>query len=237
MLVLVGAFLVSLLPTIALFLWLRKQNGDNEEYRGTCNDAMKEGLLSVLWVTLTCAFFAVTQTLLKISRLGPVWEEAYRTFIVVVLPEEAVKMFLLSRFLKKTDYKYSWRDIVAFQIIINLGFSLPEDLLYALSTTPIHMLVRGVFMMHGGYGFVMGYFFGKARVTGKRMYYVPALMIPYVLHGLYDFALDDMVLELSDVFYVIPVLMVVVDVVFLILMFIFFRKTKNQELYTAPVEN
>lgn len=237
MLILVGAFLVSLIPSILLFLWLKKQNGENEEYKKTCDKALIQGFLSVIWLTLVCFVLALSESLLKISRFGPIWQEAYHTFIVVVLPEEIVKMFLLSRFLKKMEYRYSWRDIVAFQIIINLGFSMIEDLVYAFITTPGQMLVRGVFIMHGGYGYVMGYFFAKAKATKNKMYYIPALLIPLMLHGLYDFTLDDKVAAINDLILFTPLIMVITDVVLLVRMFNFFKKTKDQELYTAPVEN
>ena len=135
------------------------------------------------------------------------------------------------------EYRYSWRDIVAFQIIINLGFSMIEDLVYAFITTPGQMLVRGVFIMHGGYGYIMGYFLAKAKATKNKMYYIPALLIPLLLHGLYDFTQDDKVSALSDLLLFASLIMVIADVVLLVRMFMFFKKTKNQELYTAPVKN
>ncbi|MBR2546533.1 MAG: hypothetical protein IKE93_10265 [Erysipelotrichaceae bacterium] len=48
MLILVGAFLVSLIPSILLFLWLKKQNGENEEYKKTCDKVMIQGFVSVI---------------------------------------------------------------------------------------------------------------------------------------------------------------------------------------------
>lgn len=216
-------------------MWLKKQNGENEEYKKTCDKALIQGFVSVIWLTLVCLILALNESLLKISRFGPIWQEAYHTFIVVVLPEEIVKMFLMCRFLKKMEYRYSRRDIVAFQIIINLGFSMIEDLVYAFITTPGQMLVRGVFIMHSGY--IMGYFLAKVKATKNKMYYIPALLIPLLLHGLYDFTLDDKVSALSDLLLFTPLIMVIADVVLLVRMFMFFKKTKNQELYTAPVEN
>ena len=237
MLILVGAFLVSLIPSVLVFLWLKKQKKEDEAYGKACNKAMKYGLISPAAVFLGSLTLYLLGLLLKVKTWDPIRREAYHTFVIVVLPEELVKMFILIKYLKDVDYKYSWRDIVAFMIIINLGFAMVEDLVYAFTTSPGQMLVRGLFIMHGGYGFVMGCFFAKGKAEKNGLYYVLAVLVPWILHGLYDFTLDDTIAEINDVLFMTPFIMLAVDVVLLVRAFLFFKKTKDKEKYTTPLEN
>ncbi len=91
------------------------------------------------------------------------------------------------------------------------------------------MLVRGITMMHVGFGFITGYFYGKSRYLGNKAIGVVGFVLAWLLHGLYDFTLAEEVLALSDWIAVIPVTLAAVCVVLLFLIIRFVKKAKNRE--------
>lgn len=97
------------------------------------------------------------------------------------------------------------------------------------------MLVRGFTMGHVGYGFIMGWFYGKRLYTGKKKYGVIAVLLPWLLHGIYDFSLTPELIEVNENFMVIALFMALLDIVTLILMIRFFIRSNKQERYLQPV--
>lgn len=63
-------------------------------------------------------------------------------------------------------------DVTAIMVIVGAAFGLLEDLPYAIGSNPIQRLVRGFTMGHLGYGFIMGWFYGKKPDTSA---FPPAL--------------------------------------------------------------
>jgi heme/copper-type cytochrome/quinol oxidase subunit 2 len=82
---------------------------------------------------------------------------------------------------------------------------------------------------------IMGYYYGKAEYTGKKIYYVLSLAVPWVLHGMYDLTLKDRISEINDLLLFMPLIIVAIDVVVLIRMVLFLWKQRNNETYTAAI--
>ncbi|MBQ5347327.1 MAG: PrsW family intramembrane metalloprotease [Ruminococcus sp.] len=137
--------------------------------------------------------------------------------------------------LKKKFFEYSWADVTAFMVIIGLAFGLIEDIPYAVGASPIVMIVRGVTMGHIGYGFVMGWFYGKGLFTGKKIYRVLAFVLSWLIHGVYDFSLTPELFQMNDNLVVLPMLMAILEIVLLVLMFRFFIRARKIEKYNQPV--
>jgi RsiW-degrading membrane proteinase PrsW (M82 family) len=161
--------------------------------------------------------------------------QAIYTFIVLAFAEEIIKYLAFRFVLKKNPYAYSWADVTAFMVIIGTGFGLIEDIPHAIGAYPIIMLVRGFTMGHVGCGFIMGWFYGKRLHTGKKRYGVIAILLPWLVHGLYGFSLTPELLEVNDNLAIIGVSLAALDIVLLILMIRFFIRTKKQERYTLPL--
>jgi len=116
-------------------------------------------------------------------------------FIITALVEEVLK--LASGF-----SLYSWlrRQPVIFCILsfvfLGLGFSLVENVIYAMGFDWITMALRSFTALpsHAIYGVVMGTLTAKAiHAKGKKvLYWALALIIPTLIHGLYDwFVIQD----------------------------------------------
>ena len=233
-------FLLSIIPSLLIIIKLRNRRKDDALYVKSCNSAIKSGFFSILPVIGVSAVFALAVRLLKLTLLKNAnyfINEAIYTFIVLALAEELVKFQCLRVLLKKRYNEYTWADVVAFMVIIGTGFGLIEDIPYAIGASPAVMLVRGITMGHVGYGFIMGWFYGKYLDTGKRRFGIIAFMLPFLLHGLYDFSLNAKLLELNDNLAAIALSLALIDIILLILMIRFFIRAKRIERYNYPLQN
>ena len=53
------------------------------------------------------------------------------------------------------------------------------------------MIVRGLTVGHGGYGFIMGYLMGKGEATSSKASTALGFVVPWLMHGLYDYSLSE----------------------------------------------
>lgn len=232
-------FLLSIIPSVMIMLKLRNRRMDDELYIKSCNSAIKSGFFSVIPIIGVSAVFEIVTRLLALTLLknaGVLVNEAIHTFIVLALAEEIVKFQCLRILLKKRYNEYTWADVVAFMVIIGTGFGLVEDIPYAIGSSPVEMLIRGFTMGHVGYGFIMGWFYGKSLYTRKRRFGVIAFMVPFLIHGLYDFSLTPELLEVNDNLAAIALSLALTDIILLILMIRFFIRAKKIERYNIPIE-
>ena len=213
-------FLLSIIPSVLIFIWLKNRQKDHILYRKKCTYSFVSGLISVLPIILLSAILYVLSRVLKAALLKNVNALAYQaiyTFIVLAFAEEIIKYLAFRFVLKKNPYAYSWADVTAFMVIIGTGFGLIEDIPYAIGASPIIML------------------YGKRLHTGKKRYGAIAILLPWLVHGLYDFSLTPELLEVNDNLAIIGVSLALLDIVLLILMIRFFIRAKKQERYTLPL--
>ncbi|MBQ6356418.1 MAG: PrsW family intramembrane metalloprotease [Solobacterium sp.] len=233
MTVLIIAFLASLIPAVIIYIWLRDHMfRHDQEYTSFCRRSLLKGMLSTFLVILFSGTLSLLGNAVLFRESRGLLHTAYRTFIVLALAEEAAKYITFRRLLKKSESPYSALDMISSMILVGLGFEILESGVYALTTSPGQMLVRGVTAMHAGYGFIMGYFMAKNRLTGKKSQAVLGFMIPALLHGAYDFGLSDEFAQLGDTTAILSVTLAAFALVTLIWMFLFTRKARTNPVYT-----
>ena len=233
-------FLISIIPGVLIILWLMNRRKEDLPYKKSCRSALMRGLISVLPIVGMSALFNILIAVLKLlflCDLHVLVKQAIYTFIVLSFAEELVKYLYFHALLKKRYNEYTWADVVAFMVIIGTAFGLVEDIPYAIGASPMVMLVRGITMGHVGYGFVMGWFYGKSLYTGKKRFAVLSFLLPFLLHGLYDFSLSEELLAVNDDFAVVGVSLAIVDVVLLALMIRFFLRSGKKDSYNVPLLN
>lgn len=231
-------FLISLVPSVLILVWLSKRHREDALYKKVYKSALIRGLISVLPILALSGALALSNAALKATVLkgaNVFLIKAIYNFVVLAFAEEFIKLMLFRAVLKKKPYPYSWADVTAVMVIIGTAFGLIEDLPYAIGANPMTMLVRGLTMGHVGYGFVMGWFYAKRLYTGKKAYGVLALVLPWLVHGLYDFSLAPELIELNDNFAFLGVSLAVFDLVLLVLMFRFFKRAKKMEIYQTTL--
>ena len=237
MIIVIGAAVLSLIPSIALYFWMKNKvrKPEDEAFKQTCRTALLNGFLSTVFIVLLSGTFAVTAGLLGIKEGASLPATAYHKFIKLALSEELIKSLMLWKTLKKANYSYTWQDIIIFMVTVSIGFEIMEAVVYAIGEGPIPILIRGILIMHGGFGFIEGWFYGKAAYTGKKWYAVIGFVISWVLHGAYDFGLSSQFeAAVGENYAFLSVSLALLALIIFIVMIVFFAKKKKPQ-YTEPL--
>ena len=230
----VAVFAAVLLPSIVMYFWIRKRDEARPGYGETCKKALLGGMTVVVPVITLDVVLVLIGNFAKLKDLGPIIYDFYRTFIMFAFAEELWKYVCFKGILKKSECNYSWYDVTAFMTVVGIGFEIAESIVSAFTSSPIQAIVRGLTLMHGTFGFIMGYYYGKAVRTGKKGYHVLSFLVPYLYHAVYDFTLSSS-LNKIDWIAIIPVSLAFFSLVLLIIMIRFFIKAKADEKYMAPL--
>lgn len=123
--------------------------------------------------------------------------------------EEFLKWFVLYHVIyNHTEFDEPYDGIV-YAGAISLGFATTENILYSIFMPADFgvMLLRALLPVsgHALFGVLMGYYLGRARFTkGRRQkgYLIASLLLPIVMHGLYDWII--LIWEHDWVFVIIP---------------------------------
>lgn len=208
-----------------------------EEKQKHARQALMNGFKVVLPVILFgIVFTLIFRFVLKLSEKTSILGAFTYTFFTLALSEELSKGYMTYSLIKKNAIEYSWFDLIVYMVIVSIGFDILESALFALDTSPVQILIRGIAMPHIAYGFFMGYFAGKAMKTKNKFNYVLALIIPWILHGAYDFCLKPIVAEDRLFVMVTAILLALSNLIIAVLMIVFLNKSKNDPVYTETIK-
>ena len=121
---------------------------------------------------------------LLFSFLGPAWCEELLKFIILY--------FIV---LKRNEFNERMDGIV-YGVSVSLGFATLENYEYVFilaekwEIEPYTMAIWRSYSavpMHGLNGCIMGFYFGMYAFTANKKYLILCLLIPFVIHGLYNF--------------------------------------------------
>lgn len=117
-------------------------------------------------------------------------------FIIVAITEEGLKHFALRKVSwNMADFNYRF-DGVVYSVAAALGFAAFENVGYVFQYGLHVAAIRAVTSIPGHciFGIYMGYYYGAAKFFANRgaygkekFYQVMSMLIPVLLHGLYDF--------------------------------------------------
>ena len=142
---------------------------------------------------LTGIFSAIYNT----STVKFAWIE---NTICVALVEELSKWLVIMIFVWRNhnfDFRY---DGIVYAVSASLGFAALENVLYISQFGTSIALGRAIFSIpgHTTFGVFMGFYISRAKTAfldgntrSLRRYKILALVIPMLIHGLYDFLLSD----------------------------------------------
>lgn len=124
---------------------------------------------------------------------GAVPGAAYSGFVVAGFTEEFLK-YLAVFFIFYRSRQFNERyDGIVYAVSVSLGFAAAENIFYVFSHGLQTGLIRAFTAVpaHAFMGIAMGYYFGLARFfpAKKRQYMAKAFIVPWLLHGIYDFIL------------------------------------------------
>jgi RsiW-degrading membrane proteinase PrsW (M82 family) len=155
----------------------------------------------------------------------------YHAFIQAGFVEELFKLLVVLILVWRSRHFDERFDGIVYAVFVSMGFALVENIMYVFGGGLVTGLVRIITAVpaHAIFGIAMGYYLGMAKFNPwKRSTYMAlAFIIPWLMHGFYDFVIMAGYEWLLIVF-----------IVYLILMYIYgFRRIRElARLKVKPVE-
>lgn len=137
--------------------------------------------------------FLITIPMILIELLtGEIFENILLySLLGVALVEEGIKYVTLLLYnYKKDDFNEPYDGII-YSVMLTMGFALVENVMYVIQGGGEVAILRmfSAIPLHATCGIIMGYFLGKAKMehenTEKNK--ILALVIPTIIHGLYNY--------------------------------------------------
>ena len=140
----------------------------------------------------------------------------YEGFVVAALTEESMKLLFLWLFLRKNPYFDERMDCIVYACCVSMGFAGLENVGYlfdSLDELAEVAVSRAILAVPGHFfdAVFMGYFMSMAiwgRPERKKLNWVLTLLVPVLLHGIYDaclmsFAVSDEVMVTSFFIFIV----------------------------------
>ncbi|MBQ6482060.1 MAG: PrsW family intramembrane metalloprotease [Anaerolineaceae bacterium] len=218
---------LSLPVSILLVRWLMKKKTENPFEKGEVRRLVLAGMLSmvvaaVVTLLILCirAYRLIGIDTLNLWMSNPdpetiknslediharssgqtYWSAFAGTFLSVGLVEELSRFLFVRLATRNKGFAKTWLDLVICGGIIGVGFQLLEDITY-VNGDLITAIFRAVTPFHFTFGTIMGLFIGKAMESGKKSYHIPAILIPALLHTLFDSSIS--ALQMDDLYFVL----------------------------------
>lgn len=126
-------------------------------------------------------------------RISQDFEAFYTAFIVAAFSEELFKYLVFILLIWKNKNFNEKFDGIVYAVFISLGFAMVENIQYVLNYG-IEVAYGRAFTAvpaHALFGIAMGFHFAVAKFYPKQrnLQKIFALVIPIILHGIYDFIL------------------------------------------------
>jgi RsiW-degrading membrane proteinase PrsW (M82 family) len=178
----------SLAPVLIILLYIYLRDKYDKEPLWLLVKLVVAGMLVVIPIAL------VERLLVGLMPpLGQVGSAAYHAFVVAGTTEEALKFVVLYLMVWKHPKFNEKFDGIVYAVFVSLGFAAVENVMYVLQSGYQTALVRALTAVpaHALFGIAMGYYLGIARMYTElqNRYLGRAILVPIILHGVYDFIL------------------------------------------------
>ncbi len=185
----------AVLPAVVLLIYVYRKDVTEKEPGSLLVTLLLLGALSTVFASIT---EVLGQYVLdSINFESETLKNAILYFIVVALSEEGFKYLLLRRRTWKEPHFNCTFDGVVYAVFVSLGFAIIENIKYVFAYGLGTALIRAVTAIpgHACFGVFMGVYYGLAKRhqldsdggTACKRYGIAALVVPVLLHGLYDF--------------------------------------------------
>jgi len=119
---------------------------------------------------------------------------AFDGFVVAGATEEVFKYLVIFILIWRNRNFNEKFDGIVYAVSVSLGFAAIENLFYVFSAGSMQVGFLRAFTAvpgHTVFGIVMGFYMGLARfsINGRSKWLLLALIVPWLLHGAYDFML------------------------------------------------
>lgn len=184
-----AALLASLAPVFIILFYIYFRDKYEREPLGMLIKALLLGILIVVPV-----IFAERFLMLRMPDYSSKAAEAfYHAFVVAGFTEELFKFLALYILVWRSPSFNEQFDGIVYAVFVSLGFAGVENVLYVMDGGMETAMTRAITAVpaHAIFGIAMGYFLGIAHAYKELRfgYLARALLVPIVLHGIYDFIL------------------------------------------------
>lgn len=189
-------FLLAILPIFLLGSYVYLKDQEKEPKRLLFKLFVGGILASILTIILSISIRNMFPLFFKDDATYNQVELFLYTFIVIGLIEEISKwnlLYLFSYHHKEFNQVY---DMIVYSVFTTLGFAFIENLLYVYEGGLLVALVRLFLAVpgHVSMSVFMGYYLSlakqsqlKNKQSKKKQYLILSVMIPSILHGIYDY--------------------------------------------------
>jgi protease PrsW len=126
-------------------------------------------------------------------QTGTILDAAYRAFIIAGLSEEFFKYAGVYLLIWNNKYFNEKFDGIVYAVFVSLGFAAVENIMYVMDGGYQVAYTRFLTAVpaHAIFGVLMGYYLGIAHMYKelRSRFLKYAFLIPFLLHGFYDFIL------------------------------------------------
>ncbi len=140
-------------------------------------------------------------------------------FIGVALVEELCKWIVVLVIGYKNKEFDELYDIIVYSVFMSLGFAFFENILYIFNIREVTVAVyRAILAIpaHACYAIFMGYYLSLAKQSNEKKnkfkYISLSLLIPVILHGIYDYCLMSKIKLLIIIFVVFIILLDIISI-------------------------
>ncbi len=191
-------FIISALPVVLLGRYIYKHDKDKEPAK-LLTKLFLGGILSCFLVLIVSGILGTIFPIFAAdSETLDIVELFIYVFIGVALVEEVCK-WLMAYFISYNDKAFEEiYDMIVYCVFVSLGFAFFENLLYVYQNGVATGILRAILAVpgHACDGVFMGYYLGVAKVSSlngrvdlKNKNLMLSIVVPMILHGIYDYCL------------------------------------------------
>ena len=192
-------FFIAIIPVVMIMLYVYSKDRNKEPTKLLA----KLFLFGTVSCFLTIGISEILEAIFPFFKEDPeklgFFQAMISVFIGIALVEEFSKWLMAYLIGYKSEELDEIYDSIVYAMFVSLGFACFENILYLLDYQSIVTgVVRGIVSVpgHACYGLYMGYFLAMAKLYSKkgrpeieRIYLVLSVIVPAILHGIYDFCL------------------------------------------------
>ena len=181
--------LVQFAVCFLILAWLlKKKPGERFSKKAVAKFLLFGALSAVACMILAMSVLPIDRD--SFFGMNPILSGFLTALITAALLEEILKYIFFRLAIRKHGEVVCWLDAIIAAIAVGIGFTLLEDLTYLFDGAG--SILRALLPGHLLFQAIMGYYYGKARVTKQARYDVLSLAVPVLAHTLFDMFLAGM---------------------------------------------
>lgn len=195
---------LAIAPTMAIMVYIYNKKRYDKEPKLFL---FKLFFFGILMVIPTALIEGLLISDIKEVQNGSLLSIFLHSFIGIALVEEGFKYMAFRLGIKRSKSFNQMYDSIVYSVFVSLGFATIENIMYVLTYGKRAGIIRAITAVpgHAIFGITMGYYFGMATfapvASKKKTYIIMSLVIPVLLHGIYDFILLSKHIAILLVFY------------------------------------